>query len=139
MSPSKKSSFLVPRQVRFSPWSCSSELGMAHWALQKSCRIPRGSCNSLVCSAPRPLDQRTGGTITARSQLFVEHVDAVAVVFNHLEIVDDGFYVFLFFHLLVDKPRGVGNFQTPRPPISTPWERPLSGADLPSRCVKSRS
>ena len=44
------------------------------------------------------------GAVNAGCQLLVEGVEAVAVVANHAQLVDEGLRVFLFLHLLVDEP-----------------------------------
>ena len=50
------------------------------------------------------LGQRRGRVVGALAQFLIYHVDAVAVILNHLDVVDDGLYVLFFFHLLVDEP-----------------------------------
>ena len=42
--------------------------------------------------------------VGAGTKLFVEHIQAVAVVANHLQVVDDVLCGFFLFYLLIDKP-----------------------------------
>lgn len=72
---------------------------------ERVCRIVCGHCHCGVCAARRLFAcKRRRRGVGARSKLLVEHEEAVAVVLDKAQVVDDGLCVLLFLHLFVNKP-----------------------------------
>ena len=50
------------------------------------------------------LDQWRCSFVSALTQFFINHVNTITVILNHIQVVDNGFHVFFFLHLLINKP-----------------------------------
>ena len=67
------------------------------WALQSYSYCEKSHSLHLFCKG-RSL------RISSRTKFFVNHIQAITIVLNHLNVVDNGLNIFFFFNLFVNEP-----------------------------------